>query len=687
MGDNVLSWITEIFMAVMRPCYSLTGNWWLTILLFTLIVKVVLMPLSLWCQWNSIVMVRMMPDLNRVKVKYFGDAEQIGERQSELNKQHHYHPLLSLIPLAIQIIILFGLVDVIHAITDSGASGSEFLALVPMEDGGASWAMPVIATLSAVVMGVASNRINPLQREQSTAEKNSTNGLSIALSFFLGVGVSAGMAFYWVCSNLLSVVVQMVCNLVIKPAKYVDYDDLAASKAELEELNSLSKKKGPWWKPDPLAKREKADYKRFFSVVGKHVVFYSERSGFWKYFSGAVEWLLANSDVCIHYVTGDPNDQIFEYAKTHPRVLPYYIGEKRLITLMMKMDADVVVMTLEDLDNFYIKRSYVKKDAFYAFMFHHMTSTNLTARREAYDNYDALLCVGPHQVSEVRAAEALRGLSAKELPEVGYDLLDRQIDAYAQRSHEKNERPVVLIAPSWQQDNLLDLCADEAIRPLLGRGWRVVVRPHPEYTKRFAARWESLQARFADVPETDLYFEHDFSNGDSILDADVLVTDWSSVFCEFSFVTLRPSVFVDTPMKVSNPEWQETGIEPTDISLRNRVGRSVSPDEVGKLGDVIAEMIENPEAWRDRIEQVRSEMIFNLGRGGEAAGRYLLDKILEKQTSRDGANDASQDSKPAGNGVAVAESAEDSSVSCDSEDLPVTEPNTSGMEVCADDAE
>lgn len=636
LEESVLSWITDIFMAVMRPCYSLTHNWWLTILLFTAIVKVVLMPLSLWCQWNSIVMVRMMPALNRIKVKYFGDQEQIGERQSQLNKENGYHPLLSLIPLAVQIVILFGLVDVIHAITDSGAEGAEFLALVPMEDGGLSWVMPVIATLSAVVMGVASNHINPLQREQSAAEKNSTNGLSIALSFFLGIGVSAGMAFYWVCSNLLSVVVQMACNVIIDPKKHVDYADLAASKAELAELNNLSKKKGPWWKPDPLAKREKADYKRFFSIVGKHIVFYSERSGFWKYFQGAVEWLLANSDVCIHYVTGDADDQIFEYAKTHPRVLPYYIGEKRLITLMMKMDADVVAMTLEDLDNFYIKRSYVKKDAFYAFMFHHMTSTTLTARREAYDNYDALLCVGPHQEAEVRAAEKLRGLPAKELPHVGYDLLDRQIEAYAAREHAAEERPTVLIAPSWQEDNILDLCADEAIRPLLGRGWRVVVRPHPEYTKRFKPRWEALQARFADVPAEDLYFEQDFSSGSSILEADVLVTDWSSVFCEFSFVALKPSVFIDTPMKVSNPDWQETGVEPTDISLRNRVGVSVKPEDVAGLGDVIAEMLANPAAWHDKIEGVRSEMIYNLGHGGEAAGRYLLEKVLERQEARGG---------------------------------------------------
>lgn len=60
----------------------------MAILLFTVIIKIVLMPLSLWCQWNSIVMVKIMPELNRIKVKYFGDAETIGEKQTLLNKKH-----------------------------------------------------------------------------------------------------------------------------------------------------------------------------------------------------------------------------------------------------------------------------------------------------------------------------------------------------------------------------------------------------------------------------------------------------------------------------------------------------------------------------------------------------------------------------------------------------------------------
>lgn len=640
----MLEALAGVLWLIMQPCYDLTGNWWVAILLFTVIVKILLMPMSLWCQKNSIVMVKLMPDLNRLKVKYFGDSETIGEKQNELYKQKHYHPMLSLVPLAVQIIILFGLVEVIHDITDYGAPGTEFLGLVPVEDGGISWVMPLLAGLSAVAMGFAQNRINPLQREQSRLEKNTTNGLSIALSFFLGIFVAAGMAFYWICSNLMAIAVQALCNLIMKPAKHIDYEDLAASRVDIDALNALEgERKVKWYKRDPLAKREKADYKRFFSVLNKHIVFYSEGSGFYKYFRGAIEYLLEHSDARIHYVTSDPHDQIFKIAEANPRICPYYIGEKRLITLMMKLEADVVVTTLEDLESFYIKRSYVDKLATYVFMFHHMTSTHLTPHEESYDHYDVLLCVGPHQVAEVRRAEQMRSLPAKELVECGYDLLDREIAAYeeldapAHAAHAAKgaaRKPTVLIAPSWQEDCILDSCIDEMLEGLIGRGNRIIVRPHPEYTKRYRARWEAVQARWAHVAEDELYFERDFSSNEAIFSSDVLVTDWSSVAYEFSFATLHPSVFIDTKMKVGNADWRKLGIEPTDITWRDKVGVSIAPTEVARVGSVVDDMIANGAAWKRQIEHVRAESIFNLGHGAQAAGEYLLDLMLRKQEER-----------------------------------------------------
>ena len=90
---NPLDLLSTLLGYLMEPCYALTGNWWLAILLFTAVTKVILLPVSLWCQSNSIKMVAMMPEINRIKVKYFGDKETIGEEQAALFKREHYHPL------------------------------------------------------------------------------------------------------------------------------------------------------------------------------------------------------------------------------------------------------------------------------------------------------------------------------------------------------------------------------------------------------------------------------------------------------------------------------------------------------------------------------------------------------------------------------------------------------------------
>lgn len=627
--------LTDLFLVIVDWAHSLTGSYWVAIFVFTLVSKIVLMPLSLWCQKNSIVMVEVMPDLFRLKEKYFGDKETIDEKQNQLYKEHHYHALLSMIPLAIQVLILFALVDVIHAITDSGAAGTEFLGLVPSEDGGAAWVMVLLATLSAVAMGVASNHINPLQREQTAAEKNMTNGLSIALSFFLAMFVACGMAFYWVCSNLLSILVQVACNIIIRPSKYIDYEDLNATRDSYNALVNATKSDRKWYQRDPNARREKADYRNFFKIDNKHLVFYSEGSGFYKYFRGAIEWLLANSDVTIHYITSDPDDQIFQIAKAQPRIRPYYQGQRRLITLMMKMDADVVVTSLGDLDNFYIKRSYVRKDVEYVYMPHHMTSMTVTSTKGEYTNYDAVLCVGQHQIDDARAVEKFYGTKQKKLPAIGYDLLDREIADYEAMPKKKNARPEVLIAPTWNYDNILDSCIDDMLQALLGHGYHITVRPHPEYKKRYRPKLDALVERYKDVSAEELTFELDFSGQNSILEADVLVTDWSTIAEEFSFTTLKPCIFINTAMKELNPDWPKiTEWVPMDIAIRDQIGKSLDPKKLASMSVTVDDMVQNQARWMDEIRQVREKAIFNPGHGGEAAGEFLLGEVLAQQEKR-----------------------------------------------------
>ena len=160
--------------------------------------------------------------------------------------------------------------------------------------------------------------------------------------------------------------------------------------------------------------------------------------------------------------------------------------------------------------------------------------------------------VGDFQEAEIRKSEALYGTPEKKLIPVGYGVLEDMSAAYEQMDKAEHGRKKILIAPSWQPDNILDSCIGELLDELLGKGFQVVVRPHPEYVKRFGPKMDALVMQYDKYDGGDLTFEVDFTKSDSIWNSDVVISDWSGTAYEFAFVTKKPAVFINTPMKVNN---------------------------------------------------------------------------------------------------------------------------------------
>lgn len=615
--------ITSVFAACIQFCYQLTRNYILAITLFTLLTKVLLFPVSMWTHRNGIKMVELAPELNRLKIDYYGDNAAVAEKTQDLYKRVGYHPLASLIPMIIQLFLLAGVIGAVRQLLDGTDS---LFSVYPYQMGGAALFMPLGAGLAALALCLTQNYLNPLQREQAFFKQLSTSSLSVGISLALGAFVPIGVGVYWICSNLFSIVQQILLNLVIPAKKYVDYEALAKSKKELAEINSLSSNMSREYK-----KREKADYKRFFHIANKHLVFYSERSGFYKYFKDLIEWLLAHSNVTVHYVTSDPKDQIFDTAKKQDRIKPYYIGDRRIITLMMKMDADMVVMTTPDLDNFHIKRSYVRKDVEYVYVPHGFGSINTELRTGALDHFDTIFAIGEQVKREIRALEAVYGQPPKDIVEFGYPLMDRMLADYQNMDAVENQdrRKRILIAPSWQPDNIMDICLEDILDGLLGKGYRLVVRPHPQYMRHGAAKIAELKQKYANYA-SELEFETDFSSTSSVYRADLLITDWSGVGYEYCFTTCRPVLFIHTPMKIMNPEYKKINMVSLSERLRDKVGCDLPLDQIYRIGEEAAHLFAEAEAYRGEIERISREERYNFGKAADVGGREILHRLLQK---------------------------------------------------------
>lgn len=687
-----LGWIMEF-------CYKILGNYGIAIIIFTLFTKIILLPISVWVQKNSIKMIQMQPEINRMKAKYYGDADTIADKESQLYKKYKYNPLSSLVPLLIQIVLLMGVVEVIYkpfnylfalpaelitsinaiasqitgvavevssiqleaveciknpvyyeqfAALQGSVAGVDVLAVLeqiknfdlyflginlsytPSIVLGITIIVPIIAGLSSYLLCVAQNKSNVLQAEQSKGSQWGMLALSVGLSLYLGFFVPAGIALYWVASNLFAIVQLYALNAVIPPKKYVDYEALESSREELAALESLEEKKSIFAK-DPNAKREKEDYKRFFSIRNKHLVFYSESSGFYKYYAEIIEYLLKKTTVSIHYITNDPNDIVFEKAKEQPRLKPYYIGVKKMITLMMKLEANIVVMTTPDLDNFYIKRSMMQKDIEYIFVPHDPSSMHMGFREHSLDNFDTIFCTGPHIAEEVRATEKVYNTKEKTLVEYGYPLIEKLMKSCETLEKREDGRRQILIAPSWQEDNLIDSCVEDLINSVYSDENKIIVRPHPEYMKRYSAKMNALVEKYSDKIGEGLEFELDFSSHTSVYSSEILVTDWSGIGIEYAFATLKPVIYINTKMKMENENYEKIGIVPQEIRLRNVLGVALEKTEIKeKFANTVNELLLNKD-FSAKIKAERERYFYNLGSEGEEGAKYIISRLVHKK--------------------------------------------------------
>ena len=677
---------------IMLLCYNLFVNYGIAIILFTIFSKIVLLPLSIWVQKNSIKMVKMQPEINRIKINYFGDKDRIAEEQTLLYKREKYNAFISLVPLIIQIVLLLGLVEVInHPLTyiskmdqDTSASlieialnndknldpTSSSLELTVVEDlkndkyvdtyaekinedqikeiksikldflgfdlgwiatreKGIAILIPIIAGLSALILCIGQNRMNVLQAQQSKANKYGMLVLSVGLSLYLGAFVPAGVALYWTASNLLAILQQWLLNIFINPKKYVNYIELEKTQKELKELEDINKKNGKRTKEQ--IKKEKEDYKKFFKIVNKHLVFYSESNGFYKYYKGIIDYLLENTNLVIHYITSDYNDNIFKMEKENKNIKAYYIEEKKLITLMMKMDADVVVMTMPDIDNFHIKRSYVRKDIEYIFIPHSMDSLNMTMRKGSMDHYDTVFSTGKNQTEEIEELNKVYDIKDRKIFKWGYTLLDDMIENY-EKNKSKNENTTVLIAPSWQKDNIVDVCLDKILESLKGKNYNVVVRPHPQHVRHMKDKFEKMKEEYKN--DKNIEIQTDFSSNKTVFDADLMITDWSGIAYEYAYTTKKPVLFVDTPMKIMNPEYKKISVEPINIWSRKELGEIVSIEDCNQIDKVVEKMLKDREKYSSKISKLVDEYVYNLGTSGQVGAEYIIEAVQKKINDR-----------------------------------------------------
>ncbi|RKX28073.1 MAG: CDP-glycerol--glycerophosphate glycerophosphotransferase [Verrucomicrobia bacterium] len=371
-----------------------------------------------------------------------------------------------------------------------------------------------------------------------------------------------------------------------------------------------------------LGKRGWAGLRAFNATPKSHrrIVFYAETEADWA-FLGPVCRALETSGERVLKITSDAADGVLDQPDS------FFVGFGSARTALFKsIDTEAFVMTLSDLQTFHLKRSVHPVHYFY--IFHSIASTHRVYREHAFDAYDTILCVGPHHQEEIRKTEEAYGLKAKRLVPHGYGRLDTLIDdisAQAESADGGSEELNVLVAPSWGECSIVMHCLDRVIRSLLNGPFTVTIRLHPMTRRQDPGLPDRLLAEYG--PTARFQFDPHINTTESLLAADIMISEWSGAPLEYAFARLRPVIFIDTPPKIHNPAWEQVDCPLLEVDIREEIGQVVSLDAIETLPTVVSDLIGEVDDWANRIRRVREETVYNLGCSGEVGAGIILETL------------------------------------------------------------
>lgn len=102
------------FGYLMRLIYFICKNYAVSIILFTIVTKLLLFPVNYKTQKSAARMQLLNPKLEKLKKSFGSNPQRLQEEQQKLYAQEGINPMASCLPAFIQMFLLFGVIDVVY---------------------------------------------------------------------------------------------------------------------------------------------------------------------------------------------------------------------------------------------------------------------------------------------------------------------------------------------------------------------------------------------------------------------------------------------------------------------------------------------------------------------------------------------------------------------------------------------
>lgn len=196
-GWNSLSLIV---LWLLHLIYKITHNYGISIIILTLIIKVMLHPLTKKNFTIMKAMQNLQPHLNELKEKHKHDTETLNKEMMELYKRHKVNPMGGCLPLLLQMPVFIALFTTLqNAIELRGAS---FLIWHDLATKDPFYILPVLMGVTMLIQ----------QKMMPSPDPNQAKiGMFMSIFFiFMFMNFPSGLVLYWLTQNILTIIEQIL---------------------------------------------------------------------------------------------------------------------------------------------------------------------------------------------------------------------------------------------------------------------------------------------------------------------------------------------------------------------------------------------------------------------------------------------------------------------------------------------
>lgn len=266
---------------------SLIHNYGLSLVIFILVTKIALFPISVKQQKSTVRMSKMTGKQQELQKRYGKDKQKYQEELMKLYEEEGYNPMSGCLPMIIQMVLLFGIVDVIYRplkhllhvsqdmiaqatsllqeIMGKPVSTTEIAIITEIQNGSTAFdsifgsdliykiqnfnmeflginmgavpqwnnllvIIPIISGITALASTLISMKIQERNGQSMQKGMKMTMYIMPLFSVWIGFSMPAGVGLYWILSNVTMIAQQIIVQVIWSPEKVALMKDKSREK-------------------------------------------------------------------------------------------------------------------------------------------------------------------------------------------------------------------------------------------------------------------------------------------------------------------------------------------------------------------------------------------------------------------------------------------------------------------------